>query len=183
VTERESHVGSLVGPTSGPLVRLQQITPLRLVAPIPEAHLGALAVGQSLEFTVAAFPEEKFTGRLARLARAVDTKTRTMAVEIDVPNPARRLAPGMFAEIRWPVRKAGDSLFVPKTAVMTTTERTFVVRIANGVAEWVDVRRGAAVNDQLEVFGALSAGEHVALRATDELRSGTRVNPTRQAGS
>jgi membrane fusion protein (multidrug efflux system) len=183
VTEREGHVGSLVGPTSGAIVRMQQVSPLRLVAPIPEAHLGAMNVGQSLEFTVAAFPGEVFTGRLARLARALDTKTRTMAVELDVPNPAGRLAPGMFAEVRWPLRRAGESLFVPKTAVMTTTERTFVVRITDGVAEWVDVRRGAAVNDQLEVFGALSAGEQVALRATDELRSGTRVKSTRQAGS
>jgi membrane fusion protein (multidrug efflux system) len=182
VTERAAHVGSLVGPASGAIVRMQQVSPLRLVAPIPEAHVGTAAVGQSVEFTVTAFPGETFTGRLARLAQALDPRTRTMAVEMDVANGAGRLAPGMFAEVRWPVRRAGTSLFVPRSAVATTTERTFVVRVKDGVAEWVDVKRGAGMGDVIEILGPVAAGDEVALRATDELRQGTRVRATRQPG-
>jgi membrane fusion protein (multidrug efflux system) len=182
VTERAAHVGSLVGPASGAIVRMQQVSPLRLVAPIPEAHVGTAAVGQSVEFTVTAFPGETFTGRLARLAQALDPRTRTMAVEMDVANAAGRLAPGMFAEVRWPVRRAGTSLFVPRSAVATTTERTFVVRVKDGVAEWVDVKRGAGMGDVVEILGPVAAGDEVALRATDELRQGTRVRATRQPG-
>jgi membrane fusion protein (multidrug efflux system) len=181
VTERSAHVGSLVGPNSGPLVRMQQVSPLRLVAAIPEAYIAGASVGQPIEFTVATFPGEVFTGKLARLARALDLKTRTMAVELDVSNAGARLAPGMFAEVRWPARRASDSLFVPKSAVATTTERTFVVRVRNGVAEWVDVKRGASMNELIEVFGNLKAGDQVALRATDEIRSGSRVRATQQA--
>ncbi len=181
VTERSAHVGSLVGPSSGPLVRIQQVSPLRLIAAIPEAYVAGATVGQPIEFTVAAFPGEVFTGKLARLARALDVKTRTMAAELDVNNPGGRLAPGMFAEIRWPARRVGSSLFVPKSAVATTTERTFVVRVRDGVAEWVDVKRGAAMNDLVEVFGNLKTGDQVAVRATDELRAGTRVRAVQQA--
>jgi membrane fusion protein, multidrug efflux system len=181
VTERSAHVGSLVGPSSGPIVRMQQVSPLRLVAAIPEAYIAGVGVGQPIEFTVATFPGETFTAKLARLARALDPKTRTMAVELDVNNAGGRLAPGMFAEIRWPARRAGSSLFVPKSAVATTTERTFVVRVRDGVVEWVDVKRGAAMNDLVEVFGNLKPGDQVAVRATDELRAGTRVRAVQQA--
>lgn len=181
VTERAAHVGSLVGPGSGPIVRLQQVSPLRLVTAIPEAHVAGGAVGQPIEFSVTTFPAETFTAKVARLARALDPKTRTMAVELDVNNADRRLAPGMFAQIRWPVRRAGSTLFVPRTAVATTTERTFVVRVRDGVAEWVDVKRGAAMDDLIEVFGNLKPGDQVAVRATDELRAGTRVRAAPQA--
>ena len=182
VTERTAHVGTLVSPSSGAIVRMQQVSRLRLVAAIPEAYVAGAKVGESIEFTVTTFPGEPFRGRLARLARALDPKTRTMAVELDVDNAHGRLSPGMFAEIRWPARRAGPSLLVPRTAVATTTERTFVVRVRDGVAEWVDVKRGAAMNDSIEVFGNLNVGDLVAVRATDELRAGTRVRPAQAAG-
>lgn len=181
VTERAAHVGSLVSPSSGPIVRMQQVSPLRLVAAIPETYVAGVSVGQTIEFTLTTFPGETFTGKLARLARALDPKTRTMAVELDINNAAGRLAPGMFAEIRWPARRSGPSLLVPRSAVATTTERTFVVRVRDGVTEWVDVKRGGAMKDLVEVFGNLNAGDQVAVRATDELRSGTKVRPTQQA--
>lgn len=181
VTERSAHVGSLVGPASSPLVRMQQVSPLRLVAPIPEPYVAAIRIGEPIQFTVTTFPGETFTGRLARTARALDVTTRTMAVELDVVNGERRLAPGMFAEVRWPARREGPSLFVPRSAVATTTERSFVIRVRNGIAEWVDVRRGATMDDLIEVFGELQPGDEVAVRATDEVRAGTRVSPVQQA--
>lgn len=181
VTERTAHEGSLVSPSSSPIVRMQQVSHLRVVAAIPEAYVAGASVGQPIEFTVTTFPGETFKGALARLARALDQKTRTMAVELDVDNRDGRLAPGMFAEIRWPARRPGPSLLVPRTAVATTTERTFVVRVRDGITEWVDVKRGVGVNELTEVFGALSVGDQVALRATDELRAGTKVRPTQPA--
>lgn len=181
VTERAAHVGSLVSPSSGPIVRMQQVSRLRLVAAIPEAYVAGIEIGQPIEFAVATFPGETLTAKLARSARALDPKTRTMPVELDVNNAGGRLAPGMFAEIRWPARRSTPSLFVPRTAVATTTERTFVVRVRDDVAEWVDVKRGGVMDDLVEIFGNLKPGDQVAVRATDELRTGTRVRATQPA--
>jgi multidrug efflux pump subunit AcrA (membrane-fusion protein) len=100
---------------------------------------------------------------------------RTMPVELDVVNTDGKLAPGMLANVAWTMRRARPSLFVPPSALATTTERTFVVRVRNGVTEWVDVKRGATMGPLVEVFGKLSAGDQVAIRGTDELRAGTRV--------
>ncbi|MDE2060588.1 MAG: efflux RND transporter periplasmic adaptor subunit, partial [candidate division NC10 bacterium] len=114
-------------------------------------------------------------GVVERIGHSLDERSRTMPVELDVANRAGQLAPGMFADVVWPVRRPQPTLFVLPSAVVTTTERMFVVRIRDGVVEWVDVRRGTAMGDLIEVFGPLAQGDQVVLRGTDELRSGTRV--------
>ena len=98
-----------------------------------------------------------------------------MPVELDVANASKELTPGMYAEVTWPLSRGGESLFVPPSAVKSTTERTFVVRVRDGKAEWVNVRRGALDGDLLEVMGNLAAGDMVLKRGTDEVRPGTVV--------
>jgi hypothetical protein len=96
-----------------------------------------------------------------------------MPVELDVVNRDGTLAPGMYPAVKWPVRREHPGLFVPKSSVVTTTERTFVIRNSDGRAEWVDVKKGAAEGDLIEVIGNLRPGDMVVRRATDEIRDGT----------
>ena len=176
ITERNVHEGSLVGPASSlPLVRIQEIARLRLVVYVPESAVGGIPQGQTLHFTVPAYPGEVFAGTVSREAYALDSKMRTMPVELDVQNGDRKLTPGMFAEVTWEMSRPAPSLFVPQSAVATTTERKFVIRIREDKTEWVDVRPGQPVGTLIEVFGDLSAGDQIAQRGTDELRAGTRV--------
>ncbi|MGC4055490.1 MAG: efflux RND transporter periplasmic adaptor subunit [Paludibaculum sp.] len=177
VTERLVHPGALVGPGSDPvLLNIQQLARLRLVVAVPEQYTGAIAGGARVEFKVPAFPERTYAGTVARSAHMLDPATRTMPVELDVANGDASLAPGMYPSVKWPVRRAKPALFVPKTSVVTTTERTFVVRSNGGRAEWVDVRKGAADGDLVEVMGKLQAGDMVVRRATDEMREGTTLS-------
>ncbi len=178
ITERFVHLGALGG-TTQPVLRLQQITRLRLVVAVPEAELAGIAKGTRVEFTVPAFPGETFAGAIARIGSSLDPKTRTMPVELDVNNAAKKLAPGMFPQVNWPSSRPRPSLFVPLSAVATTTEKTFVIRIKDDIAEWVDVKRGTSINkdgkDLVEIFGDVVAGDSIAVRGTDELRAGTKV--------
>ena len=174
VTDRLVHPGALVGPGADSiLLELQQVSRLRVVVAVPEEFAGAVARGARVEFRVPAWPERVFTGTVARSAHALDVKTRTLPVELDVPNTDGALAPGMYPSVKWPVRRTRPALFVPRTAVVTTTERTFVVRVKGGKAEWVNVVKGAGEGDLLEVSGALQPGDQVVKRATDEIREGT----------
>jgi membrane fusion protein, multidrug efflux system len=75
--------------------------------------------------------------------------------------------------VSWPVRSAEQALFVPKTSVVTTTERTFVIREKNGHAEWVNVEKGGADGEMIRVVGPLRIGDRIVKRATDEIREGT----------
>jgi membrane fusion protein (multidrug efflux system) len=177
VTERLVHPGALVGPgKDAALLTVQQVSQLRLVVQLPEEHVSGIVNGTTVSFHVPAWPERTFSGTLSRVSHTVDVKTRTMPVEIDVTNRDGSLAPGMYATVKWPVRRARPSLFVPKTSVVTTTERTFVIRNQGGHAEWVDVRKGAADGDLVEVMGGLNAGEMVVRRATDEIREGMTIS-------
>jgi membrane fusion protein (multidrug efflux system) len=182
ITTRNVHPGALVGPAGGggaganpPLVRLEHTALLRLMVPVPESYTGKIAVGQTVTFSVPAFPGQAFHGAVTRVAHSVDMKTRTMPVEMDVDNRFHRLAPGMFPEVEWPVRRSGPTLFVPAKAVVTTTELTFVIRVRDETAEWVKVQKGQSAGNLIEVFGDLKAGDHVVARGTDELRPGTKV--------
>jgi hypothetical protein len=98
-----------------------------------------------------------------------------MAVELDFPNRAGALPPGMYPSVKWPVRGQAAVLWVPRTSVVTTTERTFVIRDHAGRAEWVDVKKGAAEGDLVSVIGNLKAGDMVVRRATDEIREGNPI--------
>ncbi len=177
VTDRLVHPGALVGPGADPvLLVLQQVSHLRLVVAVPEEDTGGIVTGSKVSFSVPAQPERTYSGSVARLAQALDPRTRTMAVELDVANPDGTLAPGMYPLVKWPVRRTRPALYVPRTSVVTTTERTFVVRNQNGRAKWVDVRKGAFEGDLVEVLGDLKAGDLVVRRATDELRDGALLN-------
>jgi RND family efflux transporter MFP subunit len=178
VTDRLVHPGALVGANmNSPLLVIQQIARLRLIVAVPEEQSAGIVRGATVGFRVPAHPERTFSGTVERISRALDPKTRTMAVELDVVNRDLALAPGMYATVNWPVRSSQQALFVPRTSVVTTTERTFVIREKNGRAEWVDVRKGGTDGDSIQVLGPLQSGDRVVKRATDELREGTALQP------
>jgi hypothetical protein len=81
----------------------------------------------------------------------------------------------MFPEVEWPVRRSGTSLLVPQTAVAVNTERSFVIRVKEGSAEWVDVRKGNAAGALVEVTGPLHEGDMILKRASDEIRNGSKL--------
>jgi len=173
VTDRLVHPGALVGPPADPpLLTIQQVSRLRVVVPVPEEDVGGIVRGAEVQFSVAAYPGQTFSGKIARVAEALDQKTRTMPVELDVANSSGALAPGMYPSVKWPVRGRSAELWAPKTAVVTTTERTFVIRNRGGRAEWVDVKKGVVEGDLIQVIGNLKAGETVVRRANDEMRDG-----------
>jgi membrane fusion protein, multidrug efflux system len=182
ITERNVHPGALVGPGGGqgtPLLKIEQISRLRLTVAVPEVEVGGLVRGARVSFAIPAYPGQVFTGVISRISHTIEMKTRTMPVELDVQNTGLKLSPGMYPEVRWPFRRTGASLLVPPTSIVTTTERSFVIRLKGGVVEWVSVTRGTRAGDLVEVYGALHEGDVIVRRGTDEIREGTHVQESR----
>ncbi|MHB8487484.1 MAG: efflux RND transporter periplasmic adaptor subunit [Candidatus Acidiferrales bacterium] len=180
VTTRYVHPGALVGPQGGPgaaipIVQIQTLTRQRLVVPVPEYDAASVPEGTEVAFTVPSFPGKIFHAPIARISHAVDLKTRTMPIELDVRDPRAQLAPGMFCQVEWPVRRAYPTLSVPVSAVGSDLERTFVVRVRQGKAEWVDVTTGMTVNGKIEVFGDLQAGDVVVANGPGSVPNGANV--------
>jgi membrane fusion protein (multidrug efflux system) len=181
ITTRFVHPGALVGTAGGPgamtaILRLETLTRLRLVVPVPENDTAGVPEGTPVTFTVPSFPGRTFTAPIARISHSVDVKTRTMPVELDVKDPLAQLVPGTFCEVEWPVHRTYPTLFVPVTSVSSDLERTFVIRVRGNRTEWVDVKTGIRSGNSIEIFGDLRAGDQVAIRGTDQLPADAEVS-------
>jgi membrane fusion protein, multidrug efflux system len=180
VTQRNLHPGALVGPASGqagaqPIVRIESVNRLRVVVPVPEPYVAGVREGQQVSFRVPAYPERSYRAPIARISHDINQNTRTMQVELDFHNADAHITPGSFANVEWPIQRTYATLFVPASAVTTDLQRTFVICVRQGKAEWVDVKTGVAVNGRTEVFGDLQPGDIVIRNATDSVRAGTSV--------
>jgi membrane fusion protein, multidrug efflux system len=182
ITTRYVHPGTLVGPAGGPaamkpIVRIETTTRHRLVVPVPENDVAGIPEGTIVNFTVPSFPGKTFHGPIARVSHEVEIKTRTMPVELDVVDPQAELVPGTFSQVEWPIQRTYPTLLVPTSAVASDLQRSFVIRLSQNHAEWVDVTTGARADNLIEVFGNLHEGDVVALRGTDQLRNGAEASP------
>jgi membrane fusion protein (multidrug efflux system) len=144
ITARNVNLGAYVGPGgkgTDPLFVLQDQQRLRLVVSVPESYTGDLSKKNEVTFTIKSLPNQKFTAKIKRLAGALDEKLRSERLEMDVYNTSKRLLPHMFAEVNVPLPAKDSTFIVPKTAVVTSTERVFVIKVLNHRALWVNVQK------------------------------------------
>lgn len=181
IVERWVHEGDMAGvegkrsEESHPLLRMVDTAVLRLVVSVPEADASGIKEGTVLTFSVPAYLGHKFKGTVARVGHALDSRTRTMPVELDVDNRDGRLEPGMFATVDWNSSRPYKTCFVPLPAVASNLERTFVVRVKDGKVELVPVKVGQTMDDKIEVVGDLKEGDTVILKASDEFKTGAEL--------
>ncbi|WP_171037812.1 efflux RND transporter periplasmic adaptor subunit [Dyadobacter luticola] len=178
ITERNVHPGALVGSgvrLQGPMLMLQEQNRLRLVVDVPETYSVGLKQGKAVTFTVNAMPGEQFKGKISRRSGNMNQKFRSETVEIDVANAKGTIKPGMFAEVVFAPEGTQGSLTVPSKAVVTSTEGQYVIKINQGKAEFVDVRKGMQSDDKTEVFGALRDGDQIIVNPRDDMKNGAQV--------
>ena len=179
ISARYINPGAYVGPTGrgsdNPLFTLQEQKHLRLVASIPESYSPFLKRDDEVKFKVKPLPDETFKAKVTRLSGALDLKLRSQRVEADVFNTDGRLLPGMVAKVNIPLINSDSTFVVPKTAVVTSQERTFLIRVEEGKAEWVDVETGRSIDGQTEVYGVLREGDQIVKTASEEIRNGSTL--------
>ncbi|MCE6992224.1 efflux RND transporter periplasmic adaptor subunit [Dyadobacter sp. CY323] len=175
ITERNISPGALVGPgESGakPLFILEDNTKLRLTLAIPENLSSAIPNKGEISFTVSASPEKVYKAIYARSSRTLSEENRSMMTEFDVDNRSNELKAGMYAQVLLNTERTSNTLFVPTTSVVNSSERVFVIRDVNKKAEWVSVKRGTVVDTLVEVFGDLHEGDAIVKKASEEYRDG-----------
>jgi RND family efflux transporter MFP subunit len=184
ISARNVNIGAYVGPSGKgseyPLFVLQEQKKLRLVASVPEAYTSYLHENDTVSFTVNAFANQIFTAQVKRLAGALDDKLRSQRIEMDVMNAGKKLLPGMVADVHIYMSAKDSSFIVPKSAIVNSPERIFVIRVVQNKAEWVDVKKGREVDGKAEVFGNLTAGDHLVKTASEEIRNGASIGSAKQ---
>ncbi|HLZ86381.1 MAG TPA: efflux RND transporter periplasmic adaptor subunit [Puia sp.] len=172
ITVRKADPGALVS-ASTLLLTVQDNHVLRLRVSVPETYISAATGRRELSFAVDAYPEQRFTGTLTRKTETIDPVTRTELWEYDVDNNRRLLKAGAFVFARLNLERGAPSFVLPASAIATTLERKFVIRVRDGKAQWVDVRQGMTTDAGIEVFGDLHPGDTLLTKATDERKPGT----------
>jgi membrane fusion protein (multidrug efflux system) len=174
IVQRNVSPGALVAPgkaTDQPMLILQDTRKLRLEVAIPENYVDKVDLKQAVTFTFNAMPGVVHTAKISRSANALGSM-RSEAIEIDVINKNGQLKPGMYAEVKIPMRSGAKSLLVPNSAIARSTERKYVIVVRDNKAKLVDITEGLASKDSTEIFGALSSTDKVIIKASDEVKEG-----------
>lgn len=171
--------GSLVGPEDitkdKPLFSLEDASSLRLTVAIPEKYVDELIEGSNVSFTVDAFPHQAFHAVLKRKAGRIEQDVRSMMVEFDVPNRSGELKPGMYVDVAIPIQRRAGTFNIPSSALLNSTQGTFVIVVRDGKAAWIPVITGNLSDESVEVFGDLQPGMKIVKKASEEIRDGEAV--------
>ncbi|MGC2109274.1 MAG: efflux RND transporter periplasmic adaptor subunit [Candidatus Korobacteraceae bacterium] len=180
VTWRFSDTGSLVqagtSNTSGlPVVTIAQVDVLRLRIPVPESIAAKVKIGDAADVKVQATGEH-FTGKVARFTDALDMSTRTMQVEIDVPNSNYHLQPGMYADVTLTANSRRDALTVPVDAIQRGQNKTSVLIVdEQNRVEPRDVELGVEGTNRVEILSGLAEGDRVIVGNLGSYQAGELV--------
>jgi RND family efflux transporter MFP subunit len=180
VTLRNVDVGTLVTAGNTLLFRIAQINLLRTYISVPQTYAGFVRPGTPALLTLADRPGQPHTGTVTRAASALDPATRTMLVEVQVPNPTEALLPGMYAQMTLDVSRKEAPLLLDADALQVRSDGTFVAVV--GPDQRVRLRKvtlGRDYGPQVEVLGGLAEGERVVINPNDEIQQGVHVNVER----
>jgi len=183
VTVRYADTGSLIpaGTSSStqsmPVVRVAQVSKLRLVLPVPESIAGQIHLGDPVKVRVQALSED-IVGKVSRFAESLDQQTRTMETEIDFENTKEKLLPGMYAETVVQLADHQNALTVPIEAVMQNgAEARILVVNSQNVVEERKIKLGLQGKSRVEVLSGVNEGERVIVGNQSQFRNGERVAP------
>lgn len=176
ITERNIHPGALVSAMAKdkPMLELKQIEHLRLQIDVPEHLAVNLHQNDTLSFYVSALQGKKLRGKISRKSRSINAQYRSERIEVDVINKDGLLASGMYADVVIYSKGNKNALIVPKSSVITSTERKYVLLSDNGKIRKVDVSTGNYTPDKIEIYGDLKPGDTVITNASEEIKETTQ---------
>lgn len=182
VTARNVEVGSLIsaGSTSasGWLFKLQHNDTLRVFVNVPQSYMQLVKKGMEGELLVREAGEKGFSSKVTRHAGALDPATRTVLVELQVPNKDARLFPGMYGQVKFQLVNPQPNIVIPGTALLVSGEGIRVASLdGNDVVHLKQIHLGRDYGREVEVVSGLAERERVINNPRDTLQEGTRVRP------
>ncbi len=175
ITQRFLDPGALLSAGSATLFTIMDLDVMKIMVPVLEKDVPTVSIGTKAVITVEAYPGREFSGTVTRLSEALDLATRTMPVEIDIPNKDYSLKPGMFAAVSIVIGARPNALTVPTQAVLKDGKGYYVYVADNGVARRVDVTVGIEQQSRTEIVSGLGDTASVITTGQQYVRDGGRV--------
>lgn len=188
VTRRDVDIGSLVtaGSTANttPMFVVDQVDKIRVYVKVPQSAVRDISEGLDAQVTSPEYPDQAFTGKVARTAGAVDPVSRTMKVEVDVPNPKLLLTAGMYVQVGFQTSREHPPLVIEAGAMQLRPEGPTVAVVGpHGHVHFQRIRIARDMGDSIEVAEGLRPDEWIALNISDEITDGEQVHPVRLESS
>ncbi len=177
ITARNTDIGQLITAGGGPeLFRVAQTDPLRVYVQVPQQYVYDVVVGQKAQLTFLERPGRTFEGTVTQTSGAVDPGTRTLQVELQVPNPKGELFAGSYAQVRFSDSGDPGALTISDNAVIFQAEGTQVALVdGDNKVRLRDVKVGRDFGDEIEVLDGLTATDRVINNPPDSITDGTSV--------
>jgi RND family efflux transporter MFP subunit len=178
ITQRNVDVGALVNAGNTLLFRIAQTATLRTYVNVPQTNASEVRVGQPARLSVSNLPGRQFTGTVARTANALDPASRTLLVEIHVPNPDGALLPGLYARVDLISNRPDAPLSIPSDALIVRGDGTAVAVVREDhTVHLQKIEVGRDYGDHLEVIRGLRAGQLIIPNPSDVVGEGLQVQP------
>jgi membrane fusion protein (multidrug efflux system) len=174
VSMRNIKVGNTIMPND-PTFTVTDLDPLVAFVHVPEKEFRKIAPGQNAEVVVDALGAQRFIGTISRISPTVDPQTGTFRARVEVPDPSRRLKPGMFARVNIVYERRQDALQLPRSAILDADGGQSVFVVAGDKAEQRAIRTGLSNGGWIEVVAGLEGGEQIVTVGQAGLKTGTQV--------
>ena len=182
ITKRNADPGTLVqmaaysGTLSIPIASLAQDNQLRASFPVPETALGKIRIGEEIGISIPII-NRTTTGKLARFSNQIDSATRTMTVEVDVPNADFAITSGLYAIGNFPLERAKGAVTLPVQSIRTPDTPSVLVVSKDGIIEKRAVKLGVETPSRVQIVSGVAEGDAVVLGNSSELEPGMKVIP------
>jgi len=175
ITKRFLDPGALVTSNNATLFTLMDLNAMKIIVNVLEKDIPLAKIGKKASITVDAFPDNVFYGSVARISEAVELSTRTMAVEVDIPNSERLLKPGMFASITIIVNERSNAITVPIQAIMKDAKGFFLYAVNDKTAKRIGVNLGIEQDTRTEILSGLNGNESIITTGQQFVKDGGQV--------
>jgi len=165
--------GASVNPNS-PIMNLVDIDQVKVVVAVDEKRIRFIGLGQSARVTLEAYPGEAFSAKVTTISPVGNAVSRTIDVELSMPNPTHRIKPGMYVEVEWTI-SSRPATVVPLASVIDRGGQKFVFLAADGLAKMVPVGVGAVAGDAIEIVSGLAGGEKVITTGAGQLNDKDKI--------
>jgi len=178
ITLRNLDAGALVNAGNTLLFRIAQTGRLRTYVNVPQASTDSIRPGQTAHLRVSNLPGREFTGAVARTANALDPNSRTLLVEVHVPNADGALLPGMYAQVDLSSTRTNPPMLIPSEALIVNADGTGVALVRpDHTVHLQKIQIGRDYGDRVEVSVGLKEGDMIIPNPGDIAREGLKVDP------
>jgi membrane fusion protein (multidrug efflux system) len=159
------------------LVRLQDITPIRLIFEIPQREIPLIAVGNAVTATTDVYPEKIFEGKIEAIEPSVKEETRSVTIHASFDNQEKLLIPGLYGQAQVTSKQKTQTpvLLIPEQALLIRQDGAYVFKKVGDKATLTKVTIGTRTKDQAEILTGLQKGDEIVLEGQDKIKDGDRI--------